>query len=120
MHLSKNDAVPLSLKWGKEEVFELSVRVTPGFEWRNALGPARRIGDRCRRFVLFHSLAAAVAAAFVGCSSPAVRQQRLVARPNMTFADSAVLTYNSPRLLPQIAPAFGGDAAQNSGCTSCR
>jgi len=56
-----------------------------------------------------------------GCSSPAVRQMRLVSKPNMTFSDSTVFTYNSPRLLPQIAPGFpGGDASQNSGCSSCR
>jgi hypothetical protein len=56
----------------------------------------------------------------VGCASPAGRQQRWVAKPNMTFSDSAAFSYNSPRLLPQIAPGFGADAAQNSGCTSCR
>jgi hypothetical protein len=56
-----------------------------------------------------------------GCANPAVRPQRLVAKPNMTFSDSAVLTYNAPRLLPQIGPGFpGGDASQNSGCSSCR
>jgi len=56
-----------------------------------------------------------------GCSSPAVRQQRLVAKPNMLFSDSAAFTYNSPKLLPQLAPGFAGSGgAQNSGCTSCR
>ena len=56
-----------------------------------------------------------------GCAAPAVRQQRLVARPNMTFSDSAVFTYNSARLLPQLAPGFASSGgAQNSGCTSCR
>jgi hypothetical protein len=39
----------------------------------------------------------------------------------MTFTDSAVFTYNAPRLLPQLAPGYpGGDASQNSGCSSCR
>lgn len=56
-----------------------------------------------------------------GCSSPAVRQQRLVAKPNMLFTDRAVFSYNSPKLLPQLAPGFAGaGGAQNSGCTSCR
>lgn len=56
-----------------------------------------------------------------GCASPAVRQQRMVAKPNMTFSDSAAFTYNSTRLLPQLAPGLGGSgASQNSGCTSCR
>lgn len=59
--------------------------------------------------------------AFAGCSSPAVRQQRLVSRPNMIFSDSPAFNYNSPRLLPQIAPGFASaGASQNSGCTSCR
>jgi len=57
----------------------------------------------------------------VGCSSPAVRQQRLVAKPNMSFSDSMAFTYNSARLFPQIAPGFASSgASQNSGCTSCR
>ena len=56
-----------------------------------------------------------------GCASPAVRQQRFVAKPNMTFSDSAAFTYNSTRLLPQLAPGLSGSgASQNSGCTSCR
>jgi hypothetical protein len=56
-----------------------------------------------------------------GCSSPSVRQQRLVAKPNMLFSDSAVFSYNSPKLLSQLAPGFAGSGgAQNSGCTSCR
>lgn len=56
-----------------------------------------------------------------GCAAPAVRQQRLVAKPNMTFSDSVAFAYNSSRLLPQLATglaAAGGP--QNSGCTSCR
>jgi hypothetical protein len=59
--------------------------------------------------------------ALAGCSSPALRQQRLISRPNMLFSDSPAFTYNSPRLLPQIATGFAGaGASQNSGCTSCR
>ena len=62
-----------------------------------------------------------VALLLTGCASPAVRQQRFVAKPNMTFSDSAAFTYNSNRLLPQLAPGLGGSgASQNSGCTSCR
>jgi hypothetical protein len=49
-----------------------------------------------------------------GCSAPSVRQQRLVAKP---FAFS----YNSSRLLPQLATGFAAAGGpQNSGCTSCR
>ena len=56
-----------------------------------------------------------------GCTAPAVRQQRLVSRPNMLFSDSLAWNYDAPRLLPQIAPGFAGaGASQNSGCTSCR
>ena len=57
----------------------------------------------------------------VGCSTAAVRQQRLVAKPNMTFSDSAAFSYNSPRLLGQLATGIASaGGAQNSGCTSCR
>ena len=56
-----------------------------------------------------------------GCSSPAVRQQRLVSKPNMLFSDLAAFTYNSARLLPQLEPgAATSGGAQNAGCTSCR
>ncbi len=56
-----------------------------------------------------------------GCSAPAVRQQRLIAKRNMTFSDSAAFSYNSPRLLGQLATGFAATGGpQNSGCTSCR
>lgn len=56
-----------------------------------------------------------------GCSAPAVRQQRLVAKPNMTFSDSAAFKYDSPRLLGQLATGLASAGGpQNSGCTSCR
>lgn len=85
-----------------------------------ALGPVRRAG-RGLPSPLTTAACLGVFLLFVGCSAPAVRQQRLVSKPNMTFSDSAVFTYSSPRLLPQIGPGFpGGDASQNSGCTSCR
>ena len=62
-----------------------------------------------------------IALALVGCSSPAVRQQRLVARPNMTFSDAAAFQYNASRIMPQMATGLAGSAgSQNSGCTSCR
>lgn len=62
-----------------------------------------------------------VLVALAGCTSPAVRQQRLVAKPNMIFSDSMVFTYNSSRLFPQIASGFASSgSSQNSGCTSCR
>jgi len=56
-----------------------------------------------------------------GCNSVGPNQQRLVAKPNMTFSDSAVFNYNSGRLMPQLAPGLASSGgAQNSGCTSCR
>ena len=56
-----------------------------------------------------------------GCAVPAVRQQRLVSKPNMLFSDSPVFTYNAARLLPQLEPgAATSGGAQNAGCTSCR
>ncbi len=59
--------------------------------------------------------------ALAGCSSPAVRQQRLVAKPNMTFSDAAAFQYNSSRLMSQQATGLAGSVgSQNSGCTSCR
>lgn len=73
------------------------------------------------RLRLLQLVVAVIPMVLVGCAAPAVRQQRLVSKPGMTFADSVVFAYNSPRLLPQIAPGFpGGDASQNSGCSSCR
>lgn len=57
----------------------------------------------------------------IGCKPMRPSEQRLVAKPNMTFSDSAVFTYNSSRLFPQMATGFAATgAAQNSGCTSCR
>lgn len=56
-----------------------------------------------------------------GCAAPSVRQQRLVAKANMTFSEAAAFSYNSPRLLGQLATGIASTGgAQNSGCTSCR
>jgi hypothetical protein len=56
-----------------------------------------------------------------GCTAMRPSEQRLVAKPNMTFSDSAAFTYNSSRLFPQMATGFAATGgAQNSGCTSCR
>lgn len=71
--------------------------------------------------VMFASVLGLALVLGAGCAAPAVRQQRLVAKPNMTFSDSVAFAYNSSRLLPQLATglaAAGGP--QNSGCTSCR
>ena len=79
------------------------------------------VQNRCLRLLRSGCLPLAVLVLLAGCSTPAVRQQRLIAKPNMTFSDSVAFTYNSPRLLSQFATGFGGSgAAQNSGCTSCR
>ena len=62
-----------------------------------------------------------LAFALAGCSTPAVHQQRLVAKPNMIFSESAAFQYNSFRLLTQQATGLAGSGGpQNSGCTSCR
>jgi hypothetical protein len=56
-----------------------------------------------------------------GCTAIRPGEQRLVAKPNMTFSDSAAFSYNSSRLFPQMATGFAATGgAQNSGCTSCR
>lgn len=56
-----------------------------------------------------------------GCTALRPSEQRLVAKPNMTFSDSATLVYNSSRLFPQLASGFAtAGGTQNSGCTSCR
>lgn len=69
----------------------------------------RRSGQSAARMNPSHRLCQLAAAGFLlglllaGCQSPTVRQQRLVAKPNMTFSDSAAFSYNSPRLLGQFA-----------------
>jgi hypothetical protein len=108
----------LVLRWGVREAFRVPIRANLRCERLRVASPASNGG---RRFVLSRCLPFVVAVLFVGCSSPAVRQQRLVAKPNMLFSDSAAFSYNSPKLLPQLAPGFAGSGgAQNSGCTSCR
>lgn len=55
------------------------------------------------------------------CTALRPSEQRLTAKPNMTFSDSAAFSYNAPRLFPQMATGFASSSgAQNSGCTSCR
>lgn len=59
-------------------------------------------------------------AACAGCETVSVFDQRLLAKPNMVFAQNAVFNYES-KLVPQIetgASTSGG--AQAAGCTSCR
>jgi len=55
-----------------------------------------------------------------GCAQVGPEQQRLVSKPNMTFSDSLVFSYQNG-LIPQVEPgsAFSG-GAQSSGCTSCK
>ncbi len=82
--------------------------------------PTQTAPPRVRRRILTGGFAL-LALLLAGCASPAVKQQRLVAKPNMIFSDSMAFTYNSSRLFPQLAPGFSGaGASQNSGCTSCR
>ena len=72
------------------------------------------------RYAFLNCILLAVAAVLTGCSAPAVRQQRLVAKPNMVFSVSPVFSYSSS-VLPQLetGSAMSG-GAQNAGCTSCR
>jgi len=73
-----------------------------------------------QRFTLL-SLGVSTVLGLTGCTAMRPSEQRLVAKPNMTFADSAAFTYNSSRLFPQMATGFAATGgAQNSGCTSCR
>lgn len=56
-----------------------------------------------------------------GCAAVRPSEQRLVAKPNMTFSDNAAFSYNGSRLFPQMATGFAASGGtQNSGCTSCR
>jgi hypothetical protein len=73
-----------------------------------------------QRFTLA-GLGALLILGLAGCTAMRPSEQRLVAKPNMTFSDSAAFTYNSSRLFPQMATGFAATGgAQNSGCTSCR
>ena len=80
------------------------------------LRPGTRVGQL--------SVVAALSVAGIGltgCTSLRPSEQRLVAKPNMTFSDSAAWIYNSSRLYPQLASGFAtAGGVQNSGCTSCR
>lgn len=117
----QNPSRRLALRWAAHETFHVPVRTAVRCERRNPLNPICQAWNRRKRFILSQSLPFILVALLAGCSTPAVRQQRLVAKPNMLFADSAVFSYNSPKLLPQLAPGFAGaGGAQNSGCTSCR
>jgi len=81
--------------------------------WRTHAPSARRLA----------ALVVAGAASFglTGCTALRPSEQRLVAKPNMTFSDSAAWIYNSSRLYPQLASGFAtAGGTQNSGCTSCR
>jgi hypothetical protein len=76
------------------------------------------------RFLAFSKVSAvgAVLAAIMltSCARVSVHQQRLVSKPNMTFSDTLVFSYQS-KLQPQIEPgsALSG-GAQAAGCTSCK
>jgi len=112
---------PPVVSWAAHATCRVPLRNIGRLEPRGARSPVRQKWNRSLRLLRSGCLPLALLALLAGCSSPAVRQQRLVARPNMTFSDSVAFTYNSPRLLSQLATGFAGSgAAQNSGCTSCR
>jgi hypothetical protein len=74
-----------------------------------------------RQRIALLGLGAHTVLGLTGCSALRPGEQRLVAKPNMIFSDSAAFTYNSSRLFPQMATGFASTGgAQNSGCTSCR
>ncbi|VGO15396.1 hypothetical protein PDESU_03979 [Pontiella desulfatans] len=55
-----------------------------------------------------------------GCAKVPVHQQRLAAKPNMTFSDSQVFNYGNS-LQSQIEPGSATlGASTSSGCTSCK
>ncbi len=92
-----------------------------GSKNRPAVAVEDSLPRRLRCFTVCAAMTLLAALVLTGCSTPAVRQQRLVAKPNMTFSDVTVFSYNAPGLLSQVATGFAGaGAAQNSGCTSCR
>lgn len=112
---------PLVISWQPKASFVVPVGRRATVPERCVLTPRLRPWKRIGRFALGSIVMSLTAIGLAGCSSPAVRQQRLVSKTGMTFSDSAVQNYNSPRLLPQIASGFpGGDASQNSGCSTCR
>jgi len=96
----------LGLKWTAHKVFHLPIRTG-----LRKGGPGR----------IASCLLAAGIVFLPGCSAPAVRQQRLVARPNMTFDDSVIFAYHASKLIGQMERGYAGSGdAANAGCTSCK
>ena len=117
--IHRRDRRRLVIAWPFDVAFRATIHQPPPI--RPAAPNSRTLMIvRANRFAVAGSCAA-LAFALAGCSTPAVRQQRLVAKPNMTFSDSAAFQYNSFRLLTQQATGLAGAGGpQNSGCTSCR
>ena len=56
----------------------------------------------------------------MGCSGVPLHQQRLVAKPTMTF-DASASAHPASNLIAQLEPgAASTGGAQAAGCTSCR
>ena len=109
----------LAIAWPPHVFFRAPIR-QPSPIRPAAMDAATPMIVRLKHFVLAGSCVL-LAFALSGCSTPAVRLQRLVAKPNMIFSDSAAFQYNSFRLLTQQATGLAGSGGpQNSGCTSCR
>ncbi len=105
--------------WLASEPFAVEIRKNRSARRSPSRDDLRAAG--ADRAVLTKAIALLVLLLMTGCASPAARQMRLVSKPNMTFSDSVAFSYNSSRLLPQLATGFSAAGGpQNSGCTSCR
>ncbi|MDX2109435.1 MAG: hypothetical protein SFY80_04260 [Verrucomicrobiota bacterium] len=71
-----------------------------------------------QKLVLAGALGMAIA--FSGCTAPTVSEQRLLAKPLMTFSNELTYGYQSQlqaQIIPGLATSGGSQAA---GCTSCK
>jgi len=65
-------------------------------------------------------LVAGAAVVFSGCAQVSLSQQRLVAKPEMSF-DLTAQGHPPTNLMSQVEPGLASTAgAQAAGCTSCR
>ena len=65
--------------------------------------PSERTRGTSARLLSVVVMFSAIVFGLTGCTSLRPSEQRLVAKPNMIFSDSAAWVYNSSRLYPQLA-----------------